>query len=486
MKLSYRLCIVPLLLFLVIFFRSTALAGDKIPVTTSSKEALAEFTEGRTLVDNLRLTDAIPHFQKAVAQDPGFALAHLYLAQTAPTAKVFFSELDKAADLAGPASKGEDLWIKGFKAGAYADPTGQQHLYKQLVEAYPGDERAQTLLGISYFGQQDYAKAIEHLKKAVTINPDFAPAYNQLGYAYRFVNRFAEAEKTFKRYTELLPDDPNPYDSYAELLLKMGRFDEAITQYRKALTINPFFANSFTGIAAALMYENKHEEARAELQKAFTIARNDGEKRASLFCRAVTYLDEGNSSLALKEVEQQQAVAMKINDAAAMAGDVILMGNILLQSGKAVEALAKFNEGLALITEANLAKEVKDNAALVNHYNAARAYVVKGDLATASTEAEKLRQGAEAKKNQNLIRLAHEVAGAIALARKEYTQAIEEFKQANQQDPNILYRLALAYQATSNTDEARKFCTQAARFNSLPVLNYAFVRRHAEKLLGTL
>ena len=487
MRQSTMLSLAALFLLLALSISSlTADSGGKIPVTSSSKEALAEFIEGQTLVDNLRLTDAIPHFQKAVQIDPGFALGYLYLAQSAPTAKDFFAALDKAAALASHASKGEQLWIKGFKAGAYGDPSGQRKSFEELVQTFPGDERAQTLLGTSFFGQQDYVKAIEHLKKAVDMKPDFAPAYNQLGYAYRFVNQYSEAEKTFKRYTELLPDDPNPYDSYAELLLKMGRFDEAIAQYRKALSINPFFANSFTGIAAALMYENKHEEARAELQKAYTVARNDGEKRASLFCRAVAYVDEGNSSLALKELEQQKAVAMNINDAAAMGGDEVAMGNILLQTGKADEALAKYNEGLALITKANLAKEVKENATLISHYNAARAYVVKGDLATAKAEGEKLRAGATAKKNQNQIRLAHEVAGTIALAAKEYSKAIEELKQANQQDPNVLYHLALAYQATGNASEARKYCIGAARFNGLPALNIAFVRQKAEKLLATL
>ena len=85
MKPFYKVGIVPMLVIMVLCSLAITLAGEKIPVTTSSKEALAEFLEGRTLVDNLRLTDAIPHFQKAVAQDPGFALAHLYLAQTAPT-----------------------------------------------------------------------------------------------------------------------------------------------------------------------------------------------------------------------------------------------------------------------------------------------------------------------------------------------------------------------------------------------------------------
>ena len=223
--------------------------GEKIPVTTASNEALDNFRKGQTLVDNLRLTDAIPFFEKALVLDQGFALAHLYAAQTATNAKVFFEEMDKAAKLAGKASRAEQLWIEGTRAGAYGDAAGQRKLFLELAAGYPGDERALTLLGISYFGQQEWKDAIHWLTKATAVNPEFAPAYNQLGYAYRFVNRFEEAEKTFAAYTRLIPDDPNPYDSYGELLLKMGRFDDAVAQYRKALAVNPRFANSFAGMA---------------------------------------------------------------------------------------------------------------------------------------------------------------------------------------------------------------------------------------------
>ena len=111
--------------------------ADKIPVTSGSKEALAEFIEGRTLFDNLRLTDAVPYFQKAIDKDAGFALAHLYLAQSAPTAKVFFAELNKADEASAKASKGEQLYIKAFKAGSYADQSTSLKLYKELVEAFP-------------------------------------------------------------------------------------------------------------------------------------------------------------------------------------------------------------------------------------------------------------------------------------------------------------------------------------------------------------
>jgi tetratricopeptide (TPR) repeat protein len=481
------LAFVPALAALLLF--ETSLAGDqagKIPVTTSSRVAEKEFIEGRTLVDNLRLTDANAHFQKAIKEDPGFALAELYLAQTAPTAKEFWAHLEKASELSGGASEGERLWIEGVKAGAYANPATQKELYRKLVTIFPGDERSQTLLGIAYFATQEYEDASKHLEKAIQITPGFAPAYNQLGYAYRFLNRFDDAEKTFRKYTELIPDDPNPYDSYAELLLKMGRFSDAITQYRKALALDEHFANSYAGIAAALMYRGKHDEARAELKKAFSIARTDGERRAALFSMTITYLDEGNYESALKEVDKQYALGEKINDAAAMSGDLVFMGNILLEQGKADQALARFEKGLALVKKSNLAEEVKANNALFHHFNRARVALAKKNYSLAADEAGLFRKGAEAKNNLNQIRLAHEVAGTIALATKRYDTAITELQQASQQNPYNLYRLALAYQGKGMKSEAKEKMHQAAKFNVLPAPNFAYIRTKAEKALPAI
>ncbi len=90
------------------------------------------------------------------------------------------------------------------------------------------------------------------------------------------------------------------------------------------------------------------------------------------------------------------------------------------------------------------------------------------------------------KDNSNQIRLAHELIGSIALGQQEFVQAVRELRQANQQNPYNLYRLALAYQGTGTKDEARKYCTAAARFNGLPQLNYAFIRQKAEQLLSAI
>ena len=465
---------------------SDAADGKKIPISTSSAAAMDHFLKGRTFVDNLRLTDGIEHFTKAAEADPKFALAYLYLAQTASTPQLFFSNLEKAVGLAPGASEGEQLWIRGFRAGAYADADGQKKAYEKLARLFPGDERALMLLGVYHFGQQEYADAVTLLKKVVAVNPKFAPAYNQLGYSYRFLGKFEEAEATFKTYTEVLPDDPNPYDSYAELLLKTGKFKEAIHQYRKALAIDPNFTNSYTGIAAALAYQGKHDEARAELSTALDRARTDTERRVALFSMTVVAVDRGDLEGALKDVERQFALGKAIDDRPAMAADMIQKGNILLEQGKATEALDAFTRGRDLIAASGVAALVKENAALIFHYNAARAALASKDIAAAERETAELRKGVESKKNANQIRLVHECAGAIALAKQEYKRAVEELKAASLQNPYNLFRLALAYQGLKETGSAQKECREAARFYGLPQLNYAFIRQNAEKLLSML
>jgi tetratricopeptide (TPR) repeat protein len=73
----------------------------------------------------------------------------------------------------------------------------------------------------------------------------------------------------------------------------------------------------------------------------------------------------------------------------------------------------------------------------------------------------------------------------IALQQKNYDQAIAELNQSNQQNPNDLYLLGEAYQGKGDSANAKEWFTKAAKFNSLPALNYAFVRAKAEKAIAS-
>ncbi len=266
-----------------------------------------------------------------------------------------------------------------------------------------------------------------------------------------------------------------------ELLMKMGRFDESIAQYRKALELNPQFAPSYIGIASNLTFQGKYDASRAEARKLYDAARNDGEKRAAMFAATVTYLEEGKVDLALAELEKQYALGEAAGDAANMAGDATSIGNVLLETGKPAEALKRFEQAVQVVQASQLSAEVKENARLLHRYNAARAAVTAGDLATAKREKDAFVREAAAKQNPFQIRLGHEVAGMIALAEKNWDAALKHLGQANQQDPYNLYRQGLAYEGEGNRAKAKAMFESAAGFNQLPTLNSAFVRMKAKK-----
>ncbi len=461
--------------------------GEKISITTTSKEARAEFLKGRDLFEKIRATDANQYFKKAHQLDEKFALAYYYDALSGATVKNFFEQLDKAAAIENDVSQGEKLMITAAKAGASGDSKLQEESLKKLVHLYPKDERALNLLGQFYFGQQNFQACIDYLKKAAVISPAYSSPYNMLGYSYRNIGDFANAEKTFKKYIKLIPVDPNPYDSYAELLLKEGKYNQSIEQYEKALSIDPHFVSSYLGMASDYNYLGKNKIAREKLNKLFNdIARNEGERRAAAFAMTVSYADEGDMNNALKAMQKDFEIGEKINDPSAMSADLNAIGNIYFEMGNYDKAKEKYEASLNMILNSNLSQNVKDNAKRFSLYNDARIAIMKNDVGTAKVKSEELWEEADKTQNKFQLWLCHEINGMAAMNEKNYKKAVSEFEKANLQNPYIIYRIATAYDKSGNKEEAQKYYKQAANFNALNNLNQAFIRLKAKIMISEM
>jgi tetratricopeptide (TPR) repeat protein len=454
-----------------------------IPITTASDEARKLYLDGRALSEQLRVHDGRQLYQQAAAKDSSFALAHYQLAINAATAKDFFEHLRRAVALAEQASEGERLMILALDAGGNAKPAKALAYQEELVAKYPGDERAHFALGGAYFGRQEFDKAIAEYRKATEINAEFSPAYNLLGYAYRAVERFSDAEIAFKKYIELVPGDPNPYDSYAELLMKTGRFDESIAQYQKALGVDAHFTPSKVGIATNRMLQGKHREAGALMDSLYAAARDDGDRRTALVTRAIILVDAGQTDAAVKVLDKLDGLDADRGDSANMSGDAQLAGDVLLNAGRADEAAKRYARALQLVEQSGLSEDVKQDTRLANHYNRGRVALAKGDLRTARTEAQAYSEGATSRQNTFRLQQARGLSGTIALREEQFDEALTHLGEANQQDPQVLYWTALAWQGKGDTAKAKEFAGRAANANILPLVTYAFVREKAKQIV---
>ncbi len=458
----------------------------KIPVTTSSDEAKGEYLKGRSLAESLQGQESLQYYTNAINADSNFALAYLNRAPNQPTAKAFFADLNKAVSLADKVPEGERLQILGFEAGVNANPMKQKEDYEKLVSLYPKDQRAHTLLGSFYYGQQDYRGAVNEFNKAAEIDSNFSPAYNMLGYSNRQLMNYDAAEKAFKKYIELIPNDPNPYDSYAELLMKEGKYDQAIENYQKALNYNPHFVSSILGVAANEMYKGNYDSARAEIQKLYDTARDNGEERTALLAMAITYIDEGKPDMASNELNKSYEIAQKDNDFGSMSGDLFNIATVLLESGKYKEALTNFQKSVETFNNSSSAQALKDNVKLGLLYNEGDVALKQKDFKTASSKAEEFMNGVKAINNTNQIRLAHQLKGMIALAQKKADDCLAELNQANQQNPYNFYRMALAYQMKGDKEKAKEYCEKVMNSNPIPTINFAFAHNKARIMMKML
>ena len=80
------------------------------------------------------------------------------------------------------------------------------------------------------------------------------------------------------------------------------------------------------------------------------------------------------------------------------------------------------------------------------------------------------------------VRQTHELAGRIALEEKKPGVAVTELAQAGQQDPRVLYLLAVAHQAAGDPVKAKQAGVQAADFNGLSN-TYGYVRGKAKAMV---
>jgi tetratricopeptide (TPR) repeat protein len=476
------------ILFAFIIISGCAKKEDdgKLAVTTTSTEAKEDFLKGRDLFEKLRQRESLQYFQSALTKDNKFAMAYYYHSLANPTNKGFFEDFNNAVVNAEKSSEGEKLIIMALKAGVDGNQKLQEEQLNKLVSLYPNDERVQGQLGQFYFGQQDFEKAVKHLKKSTEINPDFSASYNMLGYSYRNLGNYDEAEKAFKKYIELIPNDPNPYDSYAELLSKEGKYEESIAQYKKALEIDPSFFASRMGISNNLIYLNRYDEAIKNGNDSYEMAKNDGERRFALFTNTVAYVDAGNTEAALKEMQKQYDLAKNINDAGAMSGDVNTMANILFEAGKYDEAKAKFIESTSILEKSDLSEAVKENNRRLDDFDMGRISLMTGKIDEAKKHAQSFSISTEKANNKFQIWLSHYLNGLIALNEKNYKQAISEFEKSNLQNPQVIYYMAKAYSMDGNTSEAKKFAEKCINFNPLIDLNEAFVRNKAKEMLKSI
>ncbi len=103
----------------------------------------------------------------------------------------------------------------------------------------------------------------------MTLNPDFAEAFNNLGDAYKEQGRLEEAVEQCNRALILKPDSEELHLNLGNVLLAQGDVKGALSAYQRAITLNSDYADAHYNKSLVLLLTGEFEEGWQEYEWRF-------------------------------------------------------------------------------------------------------------------------------------------------------------------------------------------------------------------------
>ena len=122
---------------------------------------------------------------------------------------------------------------------------------------------------------ENNAKAIEHLKGAISLHPQFGLALNELGVQYLKLNQVDKAIEALHQAVKLAPD-ALPYRlNYGIALLQKRKFAESEAELRQVLQKNDAAATAHLYLGINLIHQRNYVEAEKELLRAISLSADE-------------------------------------------------------------------------------------------------------------------------------------------------------------------------------------------------------------------
>jgi tetratricopeptide (TPR) repeat protein len=221
--------------------------------------------------------------------------------------------------------KGKGLFAKGdyeaavvaYERSVASDPEflrgyvelGQSYLqlenYEKAEQAYKKavsiqeDSCGQCGLGMVLHRQGRNDEAEKALKRAMALNPRDVCAINQLGRMYYKLDRYPEAVEAFQAEVKLRPS-AIAYHFLGNSYLYSDQFEKALTAYDDALRVDPDYYRVYRYRGHAFNHLKRWPEAVGSYRKAIKANPNDNEAHLGL---GFVELQRGNTKAALEQYE---------------------------------------------------------------------------------------------------------------------------------------------------------------------------------------
>jgi tetratricopeptide (TPR) repeat protein len=139
------------------------------------------------------------------------------------------------------------------------------------TNTYPEPDVNNLNIGLQYYDEGDYEKALIHFDLAITSQPDMGEAYNDRGMAYFAMGKIDNAMTDFSKAIALLPNPAISYSNRGALYLSQGNHAQALADLNKAIELSPRLAKAYHNRGLTYLDMDKTDQAIADFNQAIEL-----------------------------------------------------------------------------------------------------------------------------------------------------------------------------------------------------------------------
>jgi len=284
---------------------------EDLPLTTLLTESIDALRETALALFVWLVTNdyaaAAQHLERAVAIDPTFAYAHLFLAvaytgmgrqaeaQTAYSQA--FKHEYKLSEMQRFLLRAQYHYARqDFRAGLAAA--------KSWVRLQPQSISAHQVLSAGYVYANLPDSAIAELKTILVLDPEQQDVLQRIGSLCQGVGRLDEALGYYQQYAARFPNDAESYTAIAALYRAKGKYDEAKRYYEQARVLEPGKISTLRRLAELDMFQGDCEAAERQLLSALERGETVEERSQIHQSLAQLYIRRGQIGKAIASSEE--------------------------------------------------------------------------------------------------------------------------------------------------------------------------------------
>jgi len=164
-------------------------------------------------------------------------------------------------------------WFNNAKAlwdedgGKFTDPQKAIGYMNNAISLQPNYASAFNSRGNAYADLGQYQRAIEDYNEAIRLKPDFIFAYINRGDAYYGLGLYQRAIEDCNKAIRIKPDNSIAYSNRGKAYAKLGQYQRAIEDCNEALRLQPANVNAYNNRALAYLLQGNIDYGCRDAQK---------------------------------------------------------------------------------------------------------------------------------------------------------------------------------------------------------------------------